>query len=184
MLVQVKLMTPGKEVKRVVVPTIRRKEILDVILRKLIRGHYSYNKTSPSLLEHFMWPGLHGDVKRYCKAYPECQKAGRVLKAQVPLVKTPIISIPYHRLAADLVGTLHRTKFGLGYILTVMFVGTRFPYAIPLKKIDAESVAEGLIKVISHTGIPQELLTDQGSVFVGTLAKQVCDLLSIKKLRL
>ena len=65
----------------------------------------------------------------------------------------------------------------------VMCIGTRFLYAIPFKKIDAESVAEGLIEVISHKGVPQELLTNQGSIFFGTLARQVCDLLSIKKLR-
>ena len=46
---------------------------------------------------------------------------------------------------------------------------TRFSYAIE--------------EVISHTGIPQELLTDQDSIFVGTLARPVCDLLSIKKIR-
>ena len=141
-LVQVKLMASGKEVKRVVVPTIRRKEILDVTHRGLVGGHYAHMKTSASLLEHFTWPGLHGDVNRYCQACPDCQRAGRVLNAQVPLVKTLIISIPYHRLAADLVGPLHRTKSGFCYILTVMCVGTRFPYAIPLKKIDAESVSE------------------------------------------
>ena len=31
-----------------------------------------------------------------------------------------------------------------------MYVGIRLPYVIPLKKIDSESVAEGLIEVISH----------------------------------
>ena len=182
-LVQLKLITPGKEVKRVVVPTPRRKEILDVTHRGLVGGHYSHDKTSECLLQHFFWPGLRRDVKKYCAACSDCQRVGRVLRARVPLMKTPIISTPYQRLAADLVGPLERTKSGFRYILTVMCVGTRFPYAIPLKKIDAESVAEGLIEVISQTGIPQELLTDQGSVFVGTLVRQVCNLLSIKKIR-
>ena len=98
-------------------------------------------------------------------------------------MKTPIISIPYHRLAADLVGPLHGTKSGFHYILMVMCVRTRFPYASPLNKIDAESVTEGLIEVISNTGFPQELSTDHDSILVGTLAKLVCDLFSIRKLR-
>ncbi len=46
-----------------------------------------------------------------------------------------------------------------------------------MKIVDA---AEGLVKVISHTGIP---LSDQGSVFTGALARQVCDTLGIKKLK-
>ena len=106
-----------------------------------------------------------------------------MLQPRVPMVETPIISTPYQRLACDLVGPLTRTKSGHRYVLTVICVGSRFPYAVPLKRVDAESVAEGLTEVISHTGIPRELLTDQGSVFTGTLAKQVCELLSIKKLQ-
>ena len=64
-----------------------------------------------------------------------------------------------------------------------MCLGTRYPYAIPLKRVDAVSVAEALTEVLSHTGVPKELLTDQGSVFTGALAKQTCALLGIKKLR-
>ena len=59
---------------------------------------------------------LPGDVKWYCKAFPDCHRAVKILKAHVPLMKTPIISILYHRLAADLVGPIYRTKFGFHYI--------------------------------------------------------------------
>ena len=62
--------------------------------------------------------------------------------------------------------TTPRTKTGFSYILTMMCLGSRFPYAILLQRVDAESVAEGLMEVISHTGIPIELLSDQGSEFL------------------
>ena len=100
----------------------------------------------------------------------------------MPLVKTPIISVPYQQLACDLVGPLSRTKSGHRYILTVMCLGTRYPYCVPLKRVDSELVAEGLMDVISHTGIPKELLSDQGSVFMGRVTTQLCQLLNIKKL--
>ena len=51
------------------------------------------------------------------------------------------------------------------------------------EKVDAISVAEGLLEVIAHTGIPHELLSDQGSVFVGRLNKELCRLLDITKLK-
>ena len=62
----------------------------------------------------------------------------------VPMITTPIIPEPYQRMAWDLVGKMPRTKTGFSYILTVMCLGSRFPYAIPLQWVDAESVAEGL----------------------------------------
>ena len=42
------------------------------------------------------------------------------------------------------------------------------------------SVAEGLMEVLSHTGIPVELLTYQGAVFMGRVCRELCRLLNIK----
>ena len=99
--------------------------------------------------------------------------AGRKLQPKVPKVVIPIISRPYEIMPCDLVGPLQRTTTGYMYILTMMCMGTRYPYAIPLKKIDARTVAEGILEVIQHMGIPKELLTDQGSVFTSRLKKEL-----------
>ena len=99
------------------------------------------------------------------------------------MVQTPTISVPNQRMAWDLVGPLNRTVRGYRYISTVMCLGTRYPYAVALKKIDAVSVAEGLMEVIQHTGIPNELLSDQGSQFMGRVVTKTCELLNIKKLK-
>ena len=37
--------------------------------------------------------------------------------------------------------------------------GNQISLCIPLKRIDAISVAEGLMDIFSHTGIPHEVLT-------------------------
>jgi transposase InsO family protein len=52
-----------------------------------------------------------------------------------------------------------------------------------LKKVDAQSVAEAMVEVFSRTGLPDEILTDQGGVFLSALCKQMCELLQIKALR-
>ena len=55
---------------------------------------------------------------------------------------------------------------------------------MPLKRIDTISIAEGLIKVLAHTGIPKKLLSDQGTVFTGVVMKETCYLLNINKLQM
>ena len=40
---------------------------------------------------------------------------------------------------------------------------------IPLWKVDAPTVAKAMLEIISRIGIPSEILTDQGMVFVGKL---------------
>ena len=105
------------------------------------------------------------------------------MSQKVPMITTPIFQEPHQRMAWDLVGKMPRTKTGLSYILTVMCLGSRFPYAIPLQWADAESVAEELMEVISHIGIPIELLSDQGSVFLSKVMKSFCNLLKIEQFK-
>ena len=57
--------------------------------------------------------------------------------------------------------------------------GNPVPLRYPSKKVDARTVAEGILEVIQHTGITKELLTDQGSVFTSRLNKDLCELLGI-----
>ena len=97
-LVHMKLADPGRQWTRVVVPTCRRKEILDVGNRGLAGGHFSHNKMDISLSQHFIWPGLGKDARAYCSACPECQRSGRQLQPKASLVPTPIIGVPYQRL--------------------------------------------------------------------------------------
>ena len=47
-----------------------------------------------------------------------------------------------------------------------MCYASKYPEAIPLKRVTAEVVAEAMLEVFSRTGLPEHILTDQGSVFL------------------
>ena len=64
--------------------------------------------------------------------------------------------------------------------MTVVDYATRYPEAVPLKKIDSETVTEALVDIYSRMGIPREVLADQGKKFTSDLMKEVGRLLSIK----
>ena len=67
-LVDVKLVDPGREWMRVVVPYCRRQDVIDVGHNTLAGGHFSHNKMVASITQDFTWPGLRRDVKAYCSA--------------------------------------------------------------------------------------------------------------------
>ena len=48
---------------------------------------------------------------------------------------------------------------------------------------EAPRVARELVKLFSHVGIPDEILTDQGANFMSTLLEEMYQLLHIKKIR-
>ena len=64
-----------------------------------------------------------------------------------------------------------------------MCLASKYSEAVALRRVDAETVAEAMMEIFSRTGLPEEILTDQGSVFMGCLTKQLCRLLDVKWLR-
>ena len=106
-------------------------------------------------------------------------KRGSVKK--VPLGSMPLIDTPFKRVAVDIVGPIAPpSEAGHRYILTLVDYATRYPEAVPLKKITTEAVAEALLDIYSRVGIPEEVLTDQGTQFMSECMQEVSRLLSIK----
>ena len=83
----------------------------------------------------------------------------------------------------DIVGPLPKSWNGKQYILVVCDYATRFPEAIALKSITAETIAEKLIKLFAQVGIPEKILTDQGTNFTAELLKELYHLLYVKAIR-
>ena len=149
----------------------------------MLGGHFSHTKTTELLNRRFTWPRMSVDVKKLCSQCVLCQKASRAGVGKAPLHPLPVLDVPFSKLAFDLVGPLPRTKSGYKYLLTSICLASKYPEAIPLKRVDVETVAEGLCEVFSRTGIPSQILTDQGSVFTSRLMKQLCHILDIKHIK-
>jgi len=104
----------------------------------------------------------------------------RKLKAnRVPLNPVAIETEPFKKIAIDIVGELPRTTTSYKYILTIVDYATRYPEAIPCSK----AVADALVQYFCRVGIPQKLVSDQGSNFVGELMAQLYDQLGITKIK-
>ena len=105
---------------------------------------------------------------------------------------------PFKRIAMDIVGPLPRSSSRKRLILVY---ATRHPEAIALRTVDANPVAEELLRVFAlrtvdanpvaeellrvfaRVGIPEEILTDKGAKFTSQLLAEVYRLLQIKPIR-
>ena len=173
----------GEEVTQVVVPKQYRNQIIYLAHSSLTGGHLSVKKTSQKVLRDFYWPGVSGDVKVIYHSCEECQRGAKKERRKAPLVPLPIITEPFRRIAIDIVGPLRRTTRGHKYILTMMDFATRYPEAIPLKKTDAATVCDALCEVFTRLGIPDEILSDQGSNFLSNLTHKVMETLQVKQIK-
>ena len=102
---------------------------------------------------------------------------------KAPVQSVPWVHIPFDKVAIDLIGPLYPvTNRGKRYILTVVDYATRYPEAVPLEKIDTESIAEALMGIFSRVGFPREILSDNGTQFVSQVMMEVTRLISVKQL--
>ena len=170
-------------VEQLVLPKQCRQAVLRLAHEIPLAGHMGKNKTARRILQRFYWPSLYKDVAQFCKSCEECQKTSPRRVKQAPLISLPIMDEPFARIAMDIVGPLPRSRSGNRYILVICDYGTRYPEAIPLRSIDAEHVAEELVKLFARVGVPGEILTDQGSNFLSQLLTEVYHLLHVKPIR-
>ena len=169
---------------QLVIPESFREKVLMLANETLMSGHLGIKKTMNRVLTEVFWPGVCGDVTRFCKSCDICQRTiqkGRVTK--VPFGKLPLIDTPSKRVAVDIVGPIKpHSERKSRYILTIIDYATRYPEAVALPGIETERVAEVLVEMFSRVAIPDEMLTDCGSEFTAEVMKEVSRLLSLQQI--
>ena len=173
----------GDPVQRLVVPLGRRQKVLELGHSNLLAGHSGVKKTYAKIAKTFLWPKMWMQVKAFVRSCAGCQRAARNSLARAPLQPLPVVSEPFSKVAFDLVGPLPRTSSGYKYLLTAMCLYTKYPEAIPLKRVDNVTVLEGWMEVFSKHGFPREILTDQGSVFMSRMTAHMCKTFEVHKVR-
>uniref|UniRef100_A0A9J7ZFV4 Gypsy retrotransposon integrase-like protein 1 n=1 Tax=Cyprinus carpio carpio TaxID=630221 RepID=A0A9J7ZFV4_CYPCA len=146
-------------------------------------GHLGAQNTIQRLRDHFHWPGLEAEVRRFCQACPTCQRTSPRTPPPSPLILLPIIEVPFERIGMDLVGPLPKSSRGHEHILVIVDNATRYPEAIPLRKATTKAIAQELFLLFSRVGIPSQILTDQGTPFISRMMADVCKLLKVQQLR-
>ena len=90
---------------------------------------------------------------------------------------------PFARVAMDVFGPLSRTKTGNKYILVLMNYCTKWPEAFALRNVTTETVVNCLVEVTAQIGVPEDLLSDNGSNFISNVMQQYCKVMGLKQIR-
>ena len=96
-----------------------------------------------------------------------------------PLSVTMHNNVPFKCIAIDIIGPLPCSCSGNKYILVVCDDATRYPEAMVIHSIEAERIAEELIKLCARVGILEEILTDQGNNFTSSLLAELYRMLYV-----
>ena len=137
---------------RIVVPEVFRHKVL--VLAHDHSGHLGVAKVRQLVGRFYTWTGMYTDIVRYCAACSVCQVNKKTAPKPAPLQNVPVLTEPWERVAFDIVGPLPRARDGSKYVLTSICLASRYPDAVTLKDISAESVAEGMTEIWSRRGLP------------------------------
>jgi hypothetical protein len=149
-------------------------------------GHLGINKTIKKIQKQFKWRGMNTDIKTYIKNCTLCQKNKKNKninnkKIQQPMAAiTSISSKSFEKIFLDIVGPLTTTLSGNTYILTMQNDLTKYSLGVPLPDHQANTMAEAfVVHFVCIHGIPETILTDQGTEFLSKIFSEVCKLLKI-----
>ena len=142
-------------------------------------GHPGIARTRQAIADKFVWPSMSQDVSRWARECRACQRA-EIHKHTVPPIRD--FAVPGKRFAhihVDLVSM--PPSNGFDHLLTIVDRFSRWPVAIPLSDIHAETVIDALAHHwIATYGVPEIVTTDRGSQFTSALWTQLLKTWGIK----
>ena len=142
------------------------------------------NRTYDRLKLFTSWPGMKQELEEYIKRCDICQRNEITQnKTKLPMKVTTTPEVVWNKCALDIVGPLNQTADGHKYVLTFQDELSKFTLATPIVQQDAMTVARAFVEeIILKIGIPQSILTDQGSNFMSEVFRNV-QILKIRRIK-
>ena len=159
------------------VPVQFRRVIFDA-LHNL--SHSSARPTVKLVASRYVWPGLRQNVREWCRTCPRCQTAKEARHVKSPVLEIPPASHRFGSIHVDLVGPLPLSD-GCRYLLTFVDRFTRWPEALPVPDMQSTTCCNAFIHHwLPRFGIPDDIVTDRRSQFVGGAWRELMSSLGIQ----
>merc|ERR1712020_624705 len=159
---------------RPVVPETWRRRIFDTIHAL---SHPGVKTTKRLIASKFVWHGLNKQVIHWARTCLSCQRSKVQTHVKAPLQTFEPTQRRFDHVHVDLVGPLPESQ-GFKYLLTIIDRFTRWPEVVPIKDIEARTVAKAYVQNwVARFGVPSQMTSDRGTQFVSELWTAMSNLL-------
>ncbi|XP_003241242.1 uncharacterized protein K02A2.6-like [Acyrthosiphon pisum] len=157
---------------RIIIPSC----LTSILLKELHGSHMGIVKMKSLARSYFWWPSLDLDIETLAKNCAVCVTF-RPEPAKTMLTKWPQSTRVFERIHADYAGPINNKMY---LILTDSF--SKWPEIFEVSKADTHNTIEKLKETFSRYGLPDTIVTDNGTPFTSGEFSEFCELNSIKHL--
>ena len=158
---------------RVVVPPQGREKVLI----DLHCGHPGISRMKSLARSLIWWPGLDAAIEKRVKECPQCQQS-QPTPAVAPLHPWQWPTSPWSRLHIDYAGPIDGKMY-----LVVIDAHSKWIDVFPTKSATALSTVQLLRQLFSRFGIPDSIVSDNGTTFTAQEFQEFCRSNGIKHIR-
>jgi len=137
--------------------------------------HAGVDRTTETLLRHYWWPGIRGEVQGYVATCEVCQRVKPSRHRWTYGLTQPLNLVyrPFERLSIDLL-QLPTSADGYAYVLVMVDQATRYCELVPLVSKDSAVIAEELYtRIYQRYGPIHTIASDGGTEFLGPVVQEL-----------
>jgi transposase InsO family protein len=123
----------------------------------------------------FYWPTAVADSKDIVRRCEGCQFYARQTHLPTQALQTIPITWPFAVWHLDMVGPLRQASGGFTHLLVVVDKFSKWIEARPITNVPSEEAVSFFTDIIYRFGIPNTIITDNGTQFMGKKFLNFCD---------
>jgi hypothetical protein len=140
-------------------------------------GHHAVPRTLVGNAFHqgFYWPTVVADANEIVRTCEGCQFYARKTNLPAHYLQTIPITWPFAVWGLDIVGPLRKAPRGYNHLLVAIDKFSKWVKVRPITNLRAEQDVSCFTDIIHRFGVPNSIITDNGSQFTGRKFLEFCD---------
>jgi hypothetical protein len=140
-------------------------------------GHHAAPRTlvGNAFRQGFYWPTAVADATRIVRTYEGCQFYARQTHLPAQALQTIPITWSFAVWGLDLVGPLQKAPGGYTHLLVAIDKFSKWIEVRPLNSIRSEQAVAFFTNIIHRFGVPNSIITDNGTQFTGRKFLDFCE---------
>jgi transposase InsO family protein len=128
----------------------------------------------------FYWPTAVADASEIVRTYEGCQIYARKSNLPAHVLQTIPVTLPFAVWGLDIVRPQRKVPGGYTHLLVAINKFSKWVEVRPITNLRAEQAVTFFTDIVYRFGVPNSIITDNGSQFTGRKFLELCDKFDIR----